>query len=143
MRKKVGLTVFLVLFFISCSEDSPVEVKREDPFIQVNAFYNVSNENEKHLDLNSNVFIYYGRCLWGIADYKLLDDGKFVSKDGTDIIIPEQQGIIEDGNGIKFKLLYSKKEVTIFVRSNYGNMLSGTCYPSVVDSAKLICNFNY
>lgn len=143
MRKKVESTIFLILFFISCSEDSTVEVKTDNPFIQVNAFYSVGNENDNKLDLNSNVFIYYGKCLWGIADYKLLDDGKFVSKNGTDIIIPEQQGIIEGENGIKFKLLHSKKEVTIFVRSNYGNMLSGTCYPSVVDSAKLICNFNY
>ncbi|MDR3057103.1 MAG: hypothetical protein LBU84_03055 [Prevotella sp.] len=139
---KLKLIFIILLFFsFSCSEEDPIEQK-QDPFIQVNAFYKVGNGND-NLDINSKVFVYYGKCLWGTVDYELMDDGKFVSIDGTDTIIPEQQGSIKEKDGIRFKVLYPDKEVTIFVKSNYGKLLSGTCYPLVADSAKLTCNFKY
>ncbi len=142
MKNQIILMIFLFGFLVSCSDDNSIEIK-SDPFIQVKAFYNIGNPNDKHLDVNSKVFVYYGKCLWGIADYELKDDGKFVSRDGTDVISPEQQGVIRDIDGVNFKLLYLDKEITIFVKSNYGNMLSGTCYPWVSDSAQLVCNFSY
>lgn len=142
MKNQIILMIFLFGFFVSCSDDNSLEIK-SDPFIQVKAFYNIGNANDKHLDVNSKVFVYYGKCLWGIADYELKDDGRFVSRDGTDVISPEQQGVIRDIDGVNFKLLYLDKEITVFVKSSYGNMLSGTCYPSVSDSAQLVCNFSY
>ncbi len=110
MKNQIILMIFLFGFLVSCSDDNSLEIK-SDPFIQVEAFYNIGNANDKHLDVNSKVFVYYGKCLWGITDYELKDDGRFVSRDGTDVISPEQQGVIRDIDGVNFKLLYLARKL--------------------------------
>lgn len=118
---KINIGLFIIIFSLLSCNDKEEEGLIEAYTVKVETYYQKKTSETLHVDVNSDIFVYYGFYSLDLLGYDIDEEG--VLKKGDKEIKPDKS-LRSDINGqCEFVSEKPDEKITIVIRSNYLNTL--------------------